>query len=1181
MSNKYEELSKEFQFIDEFDLPLAKDINVKRFVHKKSGLTLILNYCPGPKCNASIVVPTESINDKGLPHTLEHLIFTGCNDIPYREFLEVLSNRCLSAPCNAYTAEDHTCYSIDSIGPEAILTYLPIYLKYVLTPTLKENDFITEIYHIDSNGKDQGVVLCEMQARENTADDLLEINMCRNMFEGSGYQYSYGGKTSEIATLNNEMVRDYHGKFYDPKFMTLVIQGCIDIESLFKVLDKVDFVKSPFHKQEDVDFVPWKNEIPPLLKSKSSFVPYPSESETGSVSIGWRGPPINDIFKITALTVLLRYLQDNASSPLQQRFVNKTIPIANSVYCIVHEVKDTKVVIEFSGVPIKYNKDKEPQEEEEKQEKQEEQQNGKSNEKVEEDKKNEEEGEEEESEEESEEEESESEDDNNLEEEKEKEKNCEDEDDIDEGDNNLFNERSIYDRLIKVLKDLKTNGFPEEDSIKKVIEKEMIKMLEVLEEDPLSLVFGSLLCCIVFPSSSKTINPNGDIEYSDIKSRFFLKPVFEELLEKPSQFWFDLLDEFFIDKPYVEILLKPDSKLSETIANETTQRMKDTIEKNGGEEGMKIIGEKLKCAIDSSKSFPQELLTETMSKIESFDINKIPLIKIDTILNRAYTQNNPNPFTVQTLLVPSHFIHSTIIFHVQQSLPDHLRPWLTLFQIILFETDLLVDSDQVVDNDEINKSTTATTTKEKSKLLIPYKKVCKSMAEQVLSFEAVLGFSNSTFTCSSSELFRITASCQVEKFDNLIYWIFNGLFNFSLNLKRLSTLLTNIYSSLQDVENDSTTMCGLYSLHKLFPNPKISNEANISIFKQKEFLKSIISIIKSKNQIEIDYIFNMITQVRDCIISNPEAMFIQISHSPLLSNQSFTQRFIDKWNEYLENSNIKLNKKRKPQQGQQHDQQQQHHNNNNHNNEIENQQQNIPFFQPLERLKTKIPTPFSEQLIIKGSESNSLLQYVTLPISSTHEDYPAVSLLCNIFNGKEGEIRKKGYSYGHSLLTDTTKGTLIFGLTESSSPIKALAEFHKWLKNVRDRPTEIITQQSIETAICSEIYDFYSTRSAPQELVIESYINIFKGHNDFQQSIDFLNRFKVVTYDQIINVFNKYFIQFLDPNHLFLSLTVNPSSAKPLETELKETFDVSITSKYPSQLYIPFNYEEYKLSCKK
>ncbi|KAN0023417.1 hypothetical protein ACTFIU_011587 [Dictyostelium citrinum] len=1172
MLNKYEELSKEFQFIDEFDLPLSKDISIKRFVHKKSGLTLILNYCPGPKCNASIVVPTESINDKGLPHTLEHLIFTGCNDIPYREFLEVLSNCCLSAPCNAYTAEDHTCYSIDSIGPEGILTYLPIYLKYVLTPTLKESDFVTEIYHIDSNGKDQGVVLCEMQARENTADDLLEYSMCRDIFEGSGYQYSYGGKTSEIATLNNQMVRDYHGKFYDPKFMTLIVQGCIDIEGLFKVLDKVDYVKSPFHNSEkDADFIPWRDEIPPLLKSKSSFVPYPSESETGSVSIGWRGPPIDDIFKITALTVLLRYLQDNSSSPLQQRFINKTVPLANSVYCIVHEVKDTKITIEFSGVPVNYNKDKQ----------QEDQQNGKSNgdvgkvnqEKLKKDKENEkdnqddeDENEEDDDDEDEEEEEEEDEEEEDEEIEEEKLKNCEDEDDVDEGDSNLFNERSIYDRLIKVLKDLKSNGFPEEDSIKKVIEKEMIKMLEVLEDDPLAMVFGSLLCCVVFPSTKPG-------EHGDIKSRFFLRPIFEELLEKPHQFWFDLLDEFFIDKPYVEIILKPDSKLSETIANENIQRMKDTIEKNGGEEGMKVIGEKLKCAIESNKSFPQELLTQTMSKIQ-FDINKIPLIKIETILNRAYTQENPNPFTVQTLLVQTHFIHSTMVFHIQQSLPDHLRPWLTLFQIILFETDLLV----LNDNENISTATTKKE-KEKEKLLIPYKKVCKSIAEEVLSYEAVLGFSNSTFTCSSSELFRITASCQVEKFDRLIYWIFNGFFNFSLNLKRLSTLLTNVYSSLQDVENDSTTMCGLSSLIRLFPNPNISNEANISIFKQREFLKSIISIIKSKNQTEIDFIFKMITQVRDCIVSNPEAMFIQISHSASISDQSFTQRFVDKWNEYLENSNIKLNKKRKPQQDQQQEQQQ--HNNNNKKEQQQQQQSSIPFFQPLERLKTEIPTPFSEQLIIKGSESNNLLQYVTLPINTTHEDYPAVALLCNIFNGKEGEIRKKGYSYGHSLLTDTTKGTLIFGLTESSAPVKALEEFHKWLKTIRDRPTEIITQQSIETAVCTEIYDFYSTRSLPNELIIESYINIFKGLKDFQQSIDLLNRFKEVTYDQIIDVFNKYFIQFLDPNHLFLSMTVNPSSAKPLEAELKENFNISITSKYPSQLYIPFNYEEYKLSCKK
>ncbi|EGC35053.1 hypothetical protein DICPUDRAFT_94647 [Dictyostelium purpureum] len=1124
----YETLTKEFKFIDEFDVPLVKDSNIKKFIHKKSGITLLLNYCPGPKCNANIVVPTESFNNKGLQHTLEHLIFTGCEDIPYREFLEVLSNRCLSAPTNAYTSEDHTCYSLESVGPEGILTYLPQYLKFILTPTLKDSDFVTEVYHLDSNGKDQGVVLCEMQARENTSDDLLEFNMCKNIFEGCGYQYSYGGLTAEIATLTNQMVRDYHGKFYIPKFMTIIIQGCIDMENIFKVLDQVEFKSSPFHvdSAEDNDFIPWKDPIPPLLKSKSSFVPFPSESDTGSVSIGWRGPSINDTFTINALSILLRYFQDNSSSPFNQRFVNKTIPIASSVYGMVHEVKETKITIEFSGLSVKYKQDEESLA------------NGESNgnHKEEEGKEGAEEEEEEEEnddDEEESEEESEEDDDNQDSDEENQEENEED-----VGDNNLFNEKSIYNRLISLFKEIREKGFPEKDTMKKIIDKEYIKTLEGFEEDPLGTIFSYLLTSAAFPLIGTTDG------FKDVRAKFQIKTIFDELKEKPDEYWFDLIDRYFIDAPYVEIILKPDSKLSETIAANTIQRQKDICEKYG-EEGMKKNGELVKQAIETNKSFPEEF-THLFPK-EIFDIKKIPLPKLETQLMYPYTNENPNPYAIQKVLVNTHFLHTAIVFYAQNSIPDELRPFITLFQLITYETDLKV----------FNPET------KKKDITIPYKQVSQKLSEEVLSYEAVLGFSNNTFSCSSAEIFRVTASCQVDKYDRLLYWVLNMLFNFSLTPKRLLSLIPSFISNLNDMMNDSTQMLGLSAIYDLATDKQKAHDTNISVFKQKEFLKSIQAILKGNDEKEKELVISKIMQVRDCILSNPEAMFVQVSLSESSDKSiDMVKEFTDQWSKFLSESNISQNKKRKPTEqiykGQ------------------PNVEKTIPYFQPLQRVKTKIPSPKVEQLIMRGSESNNLIQYVPLPITSLSPDYPAINLLCNIFNSKEGEIRKKGYAYSHSLTTDLTRSCLVFCLIESASPIKALEEFYKWLKAVESNPTEIINKLSIETAVCVEIYDFYSIRSTPNEIIIESYINVFKGLKSFHQSVELLNRFKSVTFEQIMDVFNRYFKPFLDQEKIFLMLTTNPSSNKQIETELKEALNYSIDSKYPSDLILPFNPEVLK-----
>ncbi len=55
-----------------------------------------------------LLTATEAHDDDGLPHTLEHLIFLGSEDMPYKGILDLVANRCLSSGTNAWTDTDHT-----------------------------------------------------------------------------------------------------------------------------------------------------------------------------------------------------------------------------------------------------------------------------------------------------------------------------------------------------------------------------------------------------------------------------------------------------------------------------------------------------------------------------------------------------------------------------------------------------------------------------------------------------------------------------------------------------------------------------------------------------------------------------------------------------------------------------------------------------------------------------------------------------------------------------------------------------------------------------------------------------------------------------------------------------------------------------------------------------------------
>ena len=90
-------------------------------------------------------------------------IFCISEDYPYKELLDLMANRCLADRTNAWTDTDHTCYTVYTAGKEGFLTILPVYVDHILFPLLREDAFVTEVHHINGQGKDSGVVYSEMQ----------------------------------------------------------------------------------------------------------------------------------------------------------------------------------------------------------------------------------------------------------------------------------------------------------------------------------------------------------------------------------------------------------------------------------------------------------------------------------------------------------------------------------------------------------------------------------------------------------------------------------------------------------------------------------------------------------------------------------------------------------------------------------------------------------------------------------------------------------------------------------------------------------------------------------------------------------------------------------------------------------------------------------------------------------
>ncbi|KAL6068377.1 putative zn2+-dependent endopeptidase insulinase superfamily protein [Balamuthia mandrillaris] len=331
---------------------VADGIPVRKFKSSNTGLTVAMADIEGPLVYGYFVLATEAHDNFGLPHTLEHAIFLGSEDYPYKGVLDSLANRCLARGTNAWTDVDHTCYTIEVAGSEGFLNILPVYLDHILFPTLTNSGFYTEVHHIDGEGVDAGVVYCEMQARENTGPSIMFRTLLEALYPGDcGYKYETGGMMADLRKLTADQVRQYHKDFYRIDNLCLIINGKVSPKAVFDAIRPIEEkVKSKAALPPMTR--PWSSPVPPFTTTVEQIVPFPADEETtGAVMLGWRGPSAEEFAKIAALDALWEYLTDSAVSPLRHAFVDIPDPYCTSIRYSYCENSVYIQYLKFSNVP--------------------------------------------------------------------------------------------------------------------------------------------------------------------------------------------------------------------------------------------------------------------------------------------------------------------------------------------------------------------------------------------------------------------------------------------------------------------------------------------------------------------------------------------------------------------------------------------------------------------------------------------------------------------------------------------------------------------------------------------------------------------------------------------------------------------------------------------------------------
>ena len=81
-------------------------------------------------------------------------------------------------------------------------------MDHILHPTITDASFVTEVHHINGAGEDAGVVYSEMQARENSAGDLMALQYVLQFYVTSRYAAYRKGSAHALSSILRISERD-------------------------------------------------------------------------------------------------------------------------------------------------------------------------------------------------------------------------------------------------------------------------------------------------------------------------------------------------------------------------------------------------------------------------------------------------------------------------------------------------------------------------------------------------------------------------------------------------------------------------------------------------------------------------------------------------------------------------------------------------------------------------------------------------------------------------------------------------------------------------------------------------------------------------------------------------------------------------------------------------------------
>lgn len=269
----------------------------------------------------------ESLEEKGISHFIEHMLFKGTNKRNNEELNDELE--ALGGEYNAYTDYNSTVYTISCLSEE--LENACILLGDMITSSNFPEEEIE---------RERGVILAEMRTSKDDIEDLSFKRVNEVAFNSSPLRYDVTGLEEVVKGFKRDDIKKFYNKYYTPKNSLITMVSSMEHEEAKELINR-EF--SNWQGEEEVEHPVISEDNIPLKK-----VSYKNDMEQSTIVYLYTFYHLDKNDEL-ALRILNHRLGESSNS-LLFREVREKKGLAYDIYTHLDMTKNVKTLYVYTAV---------------------------------------------------------------------------------------------------------------------------------------------------------------------------------------------------------------------------------------------------------------------------------------------------------------------------------------------------------------------------------------------------------------------------------------------------------------------------------------------------------------------------------------------------------------------------------------------------------------------------------------------------------------------------------------------------------------------------------------------------------------------------------------------------------------------------------------------------------------